>query len=169
MAKKNIHRNYSSRFFLKSAPRDSNLLARITLLTQQDSTKIKIWGRIKLWGAMRNESFHLTNVRFQVLTACTLALNFLLALNFFNSCKLMSSPLPSSTSSLSFTQWFCNAPEASRRRRGLTVNREEIRSFASWDTDPQYSSWNSYSPLRIFRKSSLWFFSTNGGYPPRRM
>mmetsp|Transcript_15318 Transcript_15318/g.42374 ORF Transcript_15318/g.42374 Transcript_15318/m.42374 type:complete len:205 (+) Transcript_15318:127-741(+) len=93
----------------------------------------------------------------------TAALNFLFALNLLNSFRLTPRSFFASDASSPLIHGFCSACAASRRRLGLTVRRDEIRSLASDETVPQYSSWNSYSPRRIFRNKSRWVLSMKGG------
>ena len=99
----------------------------------------------------------------------TAALNFLLALNLLNSCRLAPKSFLAKEASSPLIHKFSRASLASILFFGSTVNREEIRSFASAETVPQYSSWNSYSPLLIFRNKSRCVLSMKGGYPPKRM
>mmetsp|Transcript_29921 Transcript_29921/g.88967 ORF Transcript_29921/g.88967 Transcript_29921/m.88967 type:complete len:239 (+) Transcript_29921:755-1471(+) len=96
-------------------------------------------------------------------TPFTAALNFLLALKVFIASRFFPRSLPSREASLPVIHEFCRASFADRRFLGSTVMRAEMRSFAPFETCPQYSTWNSNCPLRILRKRSRWFSSMKGG------
>mmetsp|Transcript_5528 Transcript_5528/g.12057 ORF Transcript_5528/g.12057 Transcript_5528/m.12057 type:complete len:248 (+) Transcript_5528:151-894(+) len=102
-------------------------------------------------------------IMFVATTPLTAALNLRLALNFLNSSRFFPKSFLARAASLPVIQGFSNACVALTLLCGLTVSIETIKSLASFETVPQYSSWNSYSPLRIFRNSFFWSCSMKGG------
>lgn len=102
-------------------------------------------------------------------TVLTAALNLRLALNFLNLARFVPRSRLARVLASAPIHLLPKALPESYRSSGFTQSRLRIKSLASSETCPQYSSWNSYCPFRILRKSVRWLDSINGGYPPNRM
>ena len=101
---------------------------------------------------------------FTAITLFTAARNFLFPLNLLIAIRLSIMSFFSRLASLaSAIQLHCSASLAVSRYSDLTHSRLEMRFLASSETGPQYSSWNSYWPLRILRKRRRWLSSMKGG------